>query len=186
MVYRCPDDFRFSIRLRGDSAVVRLPGETLTLPPVESASGAKYEAGDALFWSKGDEATLETAAGKYTECRGSSAENPWEEARLLGVEFRAIGREPGWTLELDEGNTLRYVGDYGSTEFLTPEPEPILDTATGTATYRAQSEGRALEVVVRESPCSDAMSGEAFSHSVTVRLDSTEVSGCGRVLDADS
>jgi heat shock protein HslJ len=151
---------------------------------VPSGSDTRYQAGDALFWSKGDEATLETAAGKYEGCQGQPADAPWDEARLLGIEFRAVGQEPGWVLELDQGRSLRYLRDYGKTEVLAPAPEPIRDSVTATATYRAQSEGRALEVVIREAPCADAMSGEQHSHTVTVRLDQSEVNGCGRTLGA--
>jgi len=180
-VYVCPDGFRFSVRPRGDSVVVKLPAQTLTLPRVASASGAKYQAGDALFWSKGDEATLETAAGKYDACRGTPAATPWDEARLLGVEFRAIGQEPGWVLDLDQGHSMDYSGDYGATRIIVPAPEPARDTA-GAVTYQAQSEGRAVEVVIRQAPCADVMSGEEFTHTVTVRVDRREVTGCGRVL----
>ena len=181
-VYTCPDGFRFSVRTRGDSVLVKFPAQILTLPRVPSASGEKYQAGDALFWRKGDEARLETVAGKYESCRGTPAPTPWDEARLLGVEFRAIGQEPGWVLDIHQGHSIDYTGDYGSTRIIVPAPEPTRDSVTGTVTYRAQSEGHAVDVIIREAPCADVMSGEEFTHSVAVRVDQREVKGCGRTL----
>ncbi len=181
-VYTCPDGFRFSVLPRGDSVLVKLPAQTLTLPHVSSGSGEKYEAGDALFWRKGNEAMLETAAGEYESCRGTPAATPWDEARLLGVEFRAVGQEPGWALDLDQGHSLDYTGDYGNTRVIVPASEPSRDSVTGTVTYHAQSEGRAVEVIIRQAPCADVMSGEEYTHTVTVRVDQREVRGCGRAL----
>ncbi|HEX6107659.1 MAG TPA: META domain-containing protein, partial [Gemmatimonadales bacterium] len=142
------------------------------------ASGAKYVSAGTTFWSRGELATLETPDGSRPDCRGRPAATPWEEAALLGVEFRAVGQEPGWLLDIDEGRWLRYVGDYGSTRAFAPAPRR--DSAGGTVTYRARSEGRELTVEIREAPCRDVMSGEAYSHTVTVRLDTSEVHGCGR------
>lgn len=182
VVYACPDGFRFSVRLRRDSAVVSLPKESLTLPHVPSGSGAKYAAGDAVFWSKGQEASLKTSTADHTGCRGQPAATPEDEARLLGVEFRGVGQEPGWTLELDQGRSLRFIGDYGSTRIVAPAPEPVRDTALGTVTYAAKADGHDLATVIREAPCRDVMSGAEFSHTVTVTLDGRDLPGCGRIL----
>lgn len=84
-------------------------------------------------------------------------------------------------LEVDQGHTLHYVGDYGTTHVTTPAPEPMRDSA-GTISYRARTEAHDLTVVIREAVCHDAMNGQRFSHTVTVRLDGREVAGCGRTL----
>jgi heat shock protein HslJ len=109
------------------------------------------------------------------------AATPWEQARLRGAEFRAVGQEPGWSLELDQDGQVRFAGDYGRTRLAGATQEPTRDDA-GAITFRAQPEGRDLTVVIRETPCRDTMSGESFSHSVTVRLDGGEMTGCGRTL----
>lgn len=41
------------------TVTISLPDDTLTLPQVESASGAKYSDGTTVFWNKGDEAFVE-------------------------------------------------------------------------------------------------------------------------------
>ena len=185
IVYACPDGFRFSVRMRRDSAVVDLPARALTLPQVVAASGARYEGDGVVFWTKGTEAHLETSAGSHGPCAGTPATTPWEEARLLGIEFRAIGQEPGWSVDIDRERWLRYIGDYGDTRVLAPVPVPSRDTTDGSVTYRANAEGRDLVVVIRPTPCEDVMSGEAFSHTVSVRFGETELRGCGRALVDD-
>jgi membrane-bound inhibitor of C-type lysozyme len=95
-VYACPDGFRFSIRPAGDSVVLSFPERTDTLPHVEATvSGAKYAAGGMVFWSKGKEASLEAGGASHTGCGGRAAGDPWEEAALMGVEFRAVGSADG-------------------------------------------------------------------------------------------
>jgi heat shock protein HslJ/uncharacterized membrane protein len=110
------------------------------------------------------------------------ADSPWEKAQLAGVEFRAIGQEPGWLVELDQGREVRYTGDYGETRFVAPAPEPGRDAASGTTTYTARADSHEFVLHIRETPCQDAMSGESFRYDVTVRFDGKELNGCGRTL----
>ena len=99
----------------------------------------------------------------------------------MGVEFRALGQEPGWALDLAEGRWIRYVGDYGATRLYAASPRQVRGAAEGTVVYDAEPEGRALRVEIRQAPCRDAMSGESFTHVVAVRVDTTTVKGCGRM-----
>lgn len=184
-VYACSDSVRFSIRPSGDSVVLSLPDRTAALPRVEAASGAKYAAGGVVFWVKGAEASLETGGASHTGCRGRAAGDPWEEAALMGVEFRAVGQEPGWALDLAEGRWIRYVGDYGATRAYAASPRQVRGATEGSVVYDAEPEGRALRVEIRQAPCRDAMSGQSFTHVVTVRLDTSTVKGCGRMTHLD-
>ena len=181
-VYTCTDGFRFAVRSHGDSADVSLPRRTVDLPGVPAASGARYEAQGVTFWSRGQEASLEADGAFHQGCAGRSAGSPWEAAMMRGIDFRAVGQEPGWVVELDEGEWLRYAGDYGATTLYAERPvaEPL--PGGDGATYRVQDGGRELAVTIREAPCLDAMSGESFSHTVAVRLDGAERSGCGKPL----
>jgi hypothetical protein len=104
-VYTCADGFRFSTRPRNDSIVVSLPEGAVSLPPVTAASGARYWGGGVTFWSKGPEAGLEMPGATRSGCHGRPAGNPWEEALLLGIDFRALGQEPGWVLDRPFANS---------------------------------------------------------------------------------
>lgn len=181
-VYACADGVRFSVLSIGDSLVVlALPQRLDTLRHVEAASGARYDGDSLVFWSKGEEASLEVGGAQHTGCRGRRAGNPWEEAALMGVEFRAVGQEPGWTLNLVDGGWVRYLGDYGATRVYAPSATPVRGADPRTMVYDAEPDGRNLRVELREQPCRDAMSGESFTHAVTVRLDGRAVDGCGRM-----
>jgi membrane-bound inhibitor of C-type lysozyme/uncharacterized membrane protein len=180
-VYACSDSVRFSIRPAGDSVVLSLPERVATLPRVDAASGAKYAAGGMVFWSKGEEASLEADGASHAGCRGRAAGDPWEEAALMGVQFRAVGQEPGWALDLAEGRWIRYVGDYGATRLYAASLQQVRGAPEGTVVYDAEPGGRALRVEIRQAPCRDVMSGQSFTHVVTVRLDTGTVKGCGRM-----
>lgn len=180
-VYACAGEVRFSVRPLGDSLVLALPERTDTLVHVEAASGARYAGKGMTFWSKGEEATLEIGGAHHAGCLGRRAGDPWEEAALMGVEFRAIGQEPGWALDLADGRWVRYVGDYGATRVYAASPRQGRGAPPGTTAWDAEPEGRDLRVEIREQPCQDAMSGTSFTHAVTVRLDGRAVEGCGRM-----
>lgn len=177
-VYQCERDERFVVRVEADS--VRLHRELLstTLPQTRAASGTRYSAGGMTFWSRGLEARLETPADTLVACRGTPASTPWEVSRLLGYDFRAVGQEPGWVVEVDLDRRMHVLAEYGAVEFFTREPE-MQAPAPGTTTYLADSPEGVVVLEVRSEPCQDIMSGEAFPKSVTLRLGGEEYEGCG-------
>lgn len=181
LVYEC-DGLDFVVRQGAGAVGLFLPDRRLVAPQVEAASGAKYREGEVTFWSKGDEASLAIGARTWSGCRLTPARAPWEDARLRGVTFRAVGNEPGWHLEIEPGSAIRFVGDYGSTTVSAPAPEPIVDPASGRTTYRTRTEGHDLEVILEDRACRDDMSGETFEVATEVRLDGAMFRGCGRRL----
>ncbi|HEY6362032.1 MAG TPA: MliC family protein [Vicinamibacterales bacterium] len=88
----------------GDRVTLELSDRNVTLPHVVAASGARYSDGVSTFWNKGNEAMLELD-GRSRSCR--IVRDPWQEARDRGVDFRAVGQEPGWHLEIDDGESIR-------------------------------------------------------------------------------
>lgn len=107
---------------------------------------------------------------------------PWDEARIRGVDFRAIGQEPGWHLEVFEGLRMVLVTGYGSDTLVTGAPE-VDTTREGITTYDAATDGIAVRVQVRREECQDVMSGARFESTVTVWVDEHEYAGCGRLLN---
>lgn len=179
--YTCPGDLRISVHYRADEAIVTLPGRELRLPPVPAASGARYQSGDTVWWDRGGEALLEMDGTRHTGCEGRPATSPEDAARLLGFDFRALGQEPGWLLDVDLDRQLRWAGDYGVVRFATPAPEVIEETDSSRV-WRAVGDGREIVVTVVDRPCRDAMSGQPFTHSVTVEVGGDVLDGCGRWL----
>jgi putative lipoprotein len=179
--YDC-EGFAFTVRIEDDRAQVFLPDRSLTLSRVPAASGAKYRDGATVFWSKGDQALLETDDATYRNCSSNPGRAVWENAKLRGVDFRGVGNEPGWYVEIDDGERITIVTGYGQTRVRTPAPAPETDPQAARTTYRVRTEAHDLTITIEDKACQDTMSGEAFPSAVAVVLDGRQYRGCGRAL----
>ena len=120
------------------------------------------------------------AAGRPT----GSAADVWEQAAREGVDFRATGNEPGWLLEIREGDSLVLMADYGTRRYEIVAPQPEIDEASGGRLFRQPGTPEAFEVVLIDQPCRDDMSGDSFPTTVRLRLGERHLSGCGRSLQS--
>jgi putative lipoprotein len=136
---------------------------TLLLLMVVSACGAQ-ESGS------GDPAVSEEELAKN---------NVWHKAKLRGVAFRAIGQEPGWLLEITNGEEILLVTDYGQNRKSHPYVEPQEDKAARRTVFQVDAD---TSVLIEGKPCSDTMSGEKFETTVTVTIGGQTLKGCGRAL----
>jgi putative lipoprotein len=173
--YAC-NELVLLVALFPDHLVLAEPeGGELILQPAPSTEGV-YINGDRIFWIRGrGEATLERD-GEILPCR--ELPDPWKHAGDRGVDFRAVGQEPGWFLEIDEARLIHIVYDYAERELTTTSPVKI--AAPGRTTYTAVAGEQQVTVVVEEKACADAMSGEPFPLAVTLTIDDRELDGCGR------
>ena len=87
------------------------------------------------------------------------------------ANYRAIGTEPFWDLEIgrdmiftDRGNNVRVV-----------QPTPRPTNGTAGEIYQTQR----LNVNIVHSRCSDGMSDRTYPDTVTVRVDGRDYRGCG-------
>ena len=161
-----------------DEARVLHQGSQVVLPLVPSASGQKYqdESGNLLFM-KGREALFEGARGMtLKDCKGQLVNTPWRGAAVRGVDFRAVGNEPGWLLELDQERGVFILLDYGSRIIQTPPPRLKIYPLT------IQTQDHRITIAYREDGCRDPMSGEYSPLTVTLTVDDTTYTGCGRRL----
>lgn len=126
-----------------------------------------------------DAPPVEASAPPRTPQEGLAAMPSWADARAQGVDFRAVGQEPGWLLDIYARGIIKLVWNYGEnySEFAIAEPTYPQEGATR---YEAHSDGVALVVTIRRFPCNDGMSGEAYPSTVEVVVDSTTLRGCGR------
>ena len=112
--------------------------------------------------------------------------DPWEQARLAGVDFRAIGQEPGWLADIWDGQRIELLLDYGDTRITTPLSSPETGADGRTTVYRTDEVYGPMQLTVTITPgtCYDPMSGEAFPASVVVQIAGSprEYTGCGRWL----
>ena len=169
------DTLALTATFHDDRVVLELPTRAVTLPHVASASGARYSNGSATFWSQGRKGTLELN-GRNQTCR--ERREPWQEAAERGVDFRAVGQEPGWFLEIDNEKQIRVVYDYAEHQLVAPAISPA--TRGKTVVYDMMVESQHVLITIDEAPCNDAMSGEEFSRSVAVTIGTRTLRGCGR------
>jgi uncharacterized membrane protein len=181
-VYEC-GDYEFVARTAADEIALYLPYDYLVLERERSASGEKYTGAGITFWSKGQEATLDLGTRSYTDCVNNPRRVPWEEARRRGVNFRAIGQEPAWYLEIQAQRQILLVIASSNERVLTPAPAPEIE---GEQTlYLVATPAHMLRVQITKEHCTDIMSGEVFEQVVEVSLDGKTLRGCGRSLDVD-
>lgn len=179
-VYECADTLQFTAHVTSDSTWLFLPDTTLKVNPVSSGSGAKFEGSKYIYWSKGDEALLQYPHGGLMTCSTIPWEKSWQAARIRGVDFRAVGQEPGWHLEIIEGKQIKYVGNYGEDTLAVPAVDPHKEQER--TFYTVGTEGHELEVEVIEKPCTDSMNGSEHPYTVSVTVDGNTYNGCGRNL----
>jgi hypothetical protein len=93
-------------------------------------------------------------------------------------DFRAIGQEPGWQLQIHKGKDVQFTYAYGEHRAVTPAPTPTTDPSS-VQTYHAITEANDLRIVIEPKPCADSMSGQPFPATVTVTLNGETYRGCG-------
>jgi uncharacterized membrane protein len=103
----------------------------------------------------------------------------WHKAKLRGIAFRAIGQEPGWLLEITNGEEILLVTDYGKNKNSYPYVEPREDQAARKTVFQVND---STSVLIEGKPCNDTMSGESFEVTVTVTQGEKTLKGCGRAL----
>ncbi len=90
-------------------------------------------------------------------------------------EFRAVGNEPGWRVDLGR-EKLELTADYGATRLSMPPPDPRADH--GGWRFSGQRDGVSVALWVRESLCRDSMTGMPYPMEAELVLDGTPLPGC--------
>lgn len=112
----------------------------------------------------------------------------WNDQRVRGVDFLAMGNEPFWSLEIDFDKIMRFKSMTQVDSINTPIPKADQAQDAPVTRYRAQTEGGELIVTISQQECTDNMSGEEFAYSVNIRVktgkmtDFEDFSGCGLYL----
>jgi uncharacterized membrane protein/membrane-bound inhibitor of C-type lysozyme len=182
-VFECEDKYSFVARHENQVVWLFLPHKTVNLHQAPSDSGLKFCDGKNTFWLENNNATLAYGNEYYQDCPNNRARAIWEHAKLNGVDFRAVGNEPGWYMEIYESNKLLFVADYGEVrydDFYLPEPE-VFPHARKTIYIFAIDEHE-LEITIEGKLCHDTMVEEQYESKVTVNLDGKKYHGCGKPL----
>jgi heat shock protein HslJ len=105
-----------------------------------------------------------------------------QDARARGVDFRAVGQEPAWLVELKLDDHITAMLDNGAASLLLPTPG--VETASdGTEVYDASTDTDHLVLSIRSKVCVDPMSGESHPSTVNLTVNDKPYHGCGDWLD---
>ena len=100
--WRCGPQIVFDAFQAGDALQLVFPDRRLALQPAASEDGRRYTSETAEFRENNEIAVL-TLNGERHECRhDTSVMNAVER----GVDYRAVGQEPGWLLEISRGEKI--------------------------------------------------------------------------------
>ena len=99
-----------------------------------------------------------------------------ESSTPSAAHYRAVGTEPGWTVEID-GGTMALLLDYGERRIVAPAPTPR--TTFNGHRYETRAEGQPIVVDVTHQPCSDGMSDLRYPDRVIVTVGDRTYNGCG-------
>ncbi len=121
-------------------------------------------------------------ADLYLDCTLDRRASIWEHAKLSGVDFRAQGNEPGWVLEIREGDRLDLSYDYGQGELSVPIDQRQSDQNAPITVYSGTSSAGSLTVTLKGETCQDSMADEVYPTRVEVEFSGRRLQGCGRPL----
>ena len=174
-VFICPEKIEYVVRANETEAWVFLPGGSLRL---SAKAPGSYSDGSFDLRITGDQAQLGSTGSQLRECRNDRRRAIWEKAKLDGADFRAIGNEPPWVLEMQEQSRVVLVTDYGAKRVEIPLPLQKEDRDARTTQWIADD--FQLKIIAR--PCIDSMSGEVFESTVIFNFEDQTFLGCGRAL----
>jgi len=177
-VFMCPDESSYVVRANKAEAWVFRGGSSLRLDAVPDAMPLRYRQGDVHLVIEGDNGRLSEPGKETFTCRNDRQRAVWEHAKLDGVDFRGVGNEPSWVLEMREMSRIVLITEYGANRIERPLPEPVSDNVRKMTRWDAGD----LQVEITAEICHDSMSGEPMSSRVIIYWQGKVLRGCGRPL----
>ena len=181
LYYQCTDQQNLVVSIRGDTAWIFSPTKTFNLPHVASGSGNRYSNGPDIYWAKGNNAYFQLEGRPFSECVNNPAKAAWEHAKLSGGDFRALGNEPPWILEIYP-DRLELFSGYEKTHETFPAISVTSQSLPPKTTYRGTNGPASLVIELTPGPCHDSMSGERFATQVRLVHNGRNLNGCGNPL----
>ena len=107
----------------------------------------------------------------------------WQKAEEDGIQFRAVGNEPGWMVEVRDDKKIKFVNDYGDLEIKAPVDDLWLGPAGEDKIYYVENDVIQFQVIIMKKSYQDTMSGENFPYQVRIVFPNKSYVGGGRLLD---
>ena len=181
-VYDCSGGQRFTVRIEPERAILTLDGQTMSLPRLPSADGMEFSDVSATLRIKGDEVSLDLGDRVLRGCQEAPAKAPGPAIKSRGIDIRALGNEPAWSLDIDNDGSTLFINNYGKDQYVFTTPKPTVVGQTGTTIYLIQDAEHTMTIILRDQQCHDDMSGEAFDMAVTLVFDGRRFRGCAKAL----
>lgn len=97
-----------------------------------------------------------------------------------GVDWIAVGQEPGWTAEVKDGERITVLADYGERKAVVPAPAANAPGAP--VEYHSVTETDDVRLTITREPCADAMSGRPYPARAVLILNGRRYEGCAQPL----
>ncbi len=180
--YRCDDGFDFVVRFEEGRTWLFAPGFGGQLLFIEKGprGGTLYEGDGAVLDFRGRNAALILKGERHENCRNDRKRAIWEDAKLRGVDFRAVGNEPPWILEIT-GERLDFYFGYDRRHYRF-EASPKSDAEKRVTRYESKGSKTPFVVTLRPGPCADSMADESYETKVSVTFGGRRLQGCGQAL----
>jgi uncharacterized membrane protein len=179
LVYYCNDLSLVTVRVLPKGVEVERASRKATLVETPPPSPVRYSDGNVTLSSLETQVRFAEPGIVYF-CRSTPVEVPWQEARFRGIEFRAAGDDPVWSLEIDSGVAVEFATGLGDARTVTRFPPAELASKDSRMTLTAVAGAHSLGVVAERSVCT--LAGSTMTLTVTVTLDGKAYRGCGRPL----
>jgi uncharacterized membrane protein len=179
LVYYCHDLSFVTVRILPKRVEVETESRKVTLVETPPSAPVRYSDGKVTLSSLGEQVRFEEPGAVYF-CRSMPVEVPWQEARFRGIEFRAAGDDPVWTLEIDSGVAVEFAYGSGDARAVTRFPPAEFVDKDNRMTLTTASGSLSLAVLAERRVCS--VGGSTVTLTVTVTLDGKTYRGCGRPL----
>lgn len=114
---------------------------------------------------------------------GAEELDVWEKAKMEGVQFRAVGNEPGWLIEVRDDQMIKFINDYGNLEIKAPVDDLWLGPAGEDKIYYVENDVIQFQVIIMKKSYEDTMSDQVFPYQVRVVFPNKSYVGGGRLLE---
>lgn len=178
MVYRDRNNNRASI----DTGMWKLENDSIIILARREKQKFLFEDGKLYQLDQEGKRITGALADNYIlrPVEGGGNREHLEAKAKAGVDFVASGNEPFWSLEIDLKKKMTFRTMNGDS-LLTPLPPPRPNTDS-LKVYSAKTEAGQLTVTLRNSACSDDMSGFMRPYTVEVKMKEQIYRGCGTYL----
>jgi putative lipoprotein len=183
MVYYCQNLAVLTVRVFPKRVEVTGATRKATLAEMVPPSPVQYSDGTATLSGLDEYVRFEEPGVSYW-CRSMPVEVPWQQARLRGIEFRAAGESPDWSLEIDSGVSVEFAIGSGAARVATKFPPVKIEGKDSLTMLTMRSGSHSLAVATEQRNCQIGES--TMTLSVTVTFDGKTYSGCGRRLESDA